>query len=307
MDLDQLATFDRVVREGSFSRAALALGIGQPAVSSRIHALEAAVGGALLGRGRRLTLTALGEGFLPYARRAIETLHEGMEAGRLTKAGARGRVRLGALGSLAGGLVGPALAELIRTQPEVECGLKAADHEVLVEMLLDGIVELALVTWPCSESLLVELTPLLVIHEPVVLVASPRHELASRRGPVTRDELAARARPLLRLRWWQTHPPEITRLAQRSGTSVEVPMETARHLVLNGVGVGFFTRTYVANELERGELVEVRVRTLPRLYRDSALVRRARGGPLSPTAAILVEAIRTQARRLRLLAKTPFA
>jgi len=37
MELDQLVAFERVVREGSFSRAAIALGIGQPAVSSRIQ------------------------------------------------------------------------------------------------------------------------------------------------------------------------------------------------------------------------------------------------------------------------------
>jgi hypothetical protein len=38
---------ERVVRENSFTRAALSLGIGQPAVSARIHALEAAIGGPL--------------------------------------------------------------------------------------------------------------------------------------------------------------------------------------------------------------------------------------------------------------------
>jgi DNA-binding transcriptional LysR family regulator len=68
MQLEQLVAFDRVAREGSFSRAALALGLGQPAVSSRILALEDAVGGALFLRGRAIRLTALGESFLPYAR-----------------------------------------------------------------------------------------------------------------------------------------------------------------------------------------------------------------------------------------------
>jgi DNA-binding transcriptional LysR family regulator len=299
MDLDQLTTFDRVVREGSFSRAALALGVGQPAVSARIQALEEAVGGALLVRGRRLTLTALGDGFLPYARRAIEMLQAGVEGAHLTKAGSRGRLKLGALGSLAGGLVGPALEEFIRTRPDVECRLRAADHEVLIEMLLDGVVELALVTWPCSEALVAELTPLLVLHEPVLLVASPRHALAQRKR-VTREELARNARPLLRLRWWQTHPPEITRLAQLSGTTFEVPMETARHLVVHGVGVGFFTRTYVAAELARKELVEIKVRGLPPFFRDCALVRHARNTPLSPASADFVEVLGAQVRRLHL-------
>ena len=60
MDVDQLTAFQRVVREGSFTRAALSLGIGHPAVSARIQALEAVVGGPLFTRGRRIALTALG-------------------------------------------------------------------------------------------------------------------------------------------------------------------------------------------------------------------------------------------------------
>src|SRR3982751_957827 len=99
MQLDQLVAFDRIAREGTFSRAAMALGLGQPAVSARILALEDAVGGTLFVRGRTLRLTALGESFLPFARRALEVLPEGVEASRLAQIGERGSVRIGVLGS----------------------------------------------------------------------------------------------------------------------------------------------------------------------------------------------------------------
>jgi DNA-binding transcriptional LysR family regulator len=231
-------------------------------------------------------------------------LDEGVTAARLSHSGKRGRIRLGALGSLAGGLLGPALAEFVPAHPEVECSVKSADHEILVELLLDGIVELALITWPCSPALALQLTPLVMLHEPVVLVAHPKHPLARRRL-VAHADLVRLARPLLRLRWWQTHHPEITRLAQLSGTVVEVPMETARHLVLNGVGAGFFTRTCIADELARRSLREVRVAALPQIFRDSALVRRTGPAPLPPATADLVAAIRAHARRLGLLAAPP--
>ena len=297
MELDQLVAFERVVREGSFSRAAIVLGIGQPAVSTRIQGLEDGLGGILFTRGRRIRLTTLGESFLPYARRALDVLREGVEVSRLSQTGQRGKIRLGALGSLAAGLVGPALAKFILTHPNVDCALRSNDHEVLVELLLDGIIELALIAWPCTEAVQAELTPLFIFHEPVLLVAHPKHELA-KRGAVSQDEVARLARPLFRLRWWQRHHPKITELAERTGTSLEVSMEVARHLVTHGVGAGFFTRTYIADPLADGSITKVAVRGLGPIFRDSALVRRSRSTPLSPAAAELIQALRSQAELL---------
>ncbi|MCB9158140.1 MAG: LysR family transcriptional regulator, partial [Caldilineaceae bacterium] len=69
MDLQQLTAFDRIVRQGSFSRAARELHIAQPTISARIQALEQEVGGPLLARSNQgVKLTALGVSFLPYAR-----------------------------------------------------------------------------------------------------------------------------------------------------------------------------------------------------------------------------------------------
>lgn len=301
MDRDQLAAFDHIAREGSFTRAAISLGIGQPAVSARMRALEEQVGGALFTRGRRVALTALGESFLPFARRALEVLAEGVEAARLAQIGQRGRIRVGSLGSLASGLVGPALGAFVSAHPQVDCFVRAGDHERIVALLVDGMVDLGILIWPCTEAAAADLQPVLRFHEPVVLMARPDHPLAARPG-VTRDDLVRLGRPLFRLRWWQAHDPVILELAERTGQSVELPMETARGLALAGAGVGFFTRTYIAEDVARGALAEVVVRDLPRLYRDTALVRRRSSGPLSPAAANLVEAIRRQARTLGLLA-----
>ena len=75
-------------------------------------------------------------------------------------------------------------------------------------------------------------------------------------------------------------------------------METGRYLVLHGIGVGFFTRTYIADDLAAGALREVVVRGLKPIVRGSALVRRRRSMPLSPAAAELIQALRSQAEEL---------
>jgi DNA-binding transcriptional LysR family regulator len=299
MDFDQLTAFDRVAREGSFSRAATALGLGQPAISARIAALESAVGGQLFTRGRRIALTAVGESFLPHARRLLELLGEGLESARQAQGGQRGRITLGTLGSLAGGLVGPALARFLAGHPQVEVLVRASEHEGVVRHLLDGLVDLAVVAWPCTEAASAHLMPLAVFHEPVVLVTHPEHPLAVSRT-VAQADVVRLARPFLRLRWWQAPHPTLVRLAARAGVPLEVPMETARHLVIEGRAAGFFTGTYVAEDLALGKLRAVAVRDLPRIYRDSALVRRARGAPLTPAGAALVAALKAQAARLRL-------
>ena len=149
----------------------------------------------------------------------------------MAQLGGRGRVKLGSLGSLSAGLVAPALARFNRTHPSVDCMLKSADHEVLVQMLVDGIVDLGVIVWPCPESAAAELAAIFLLQEPVVLVAHPRHPLATRKSP-SREEVAQLAQPFFRLRWWPAHHPELVRLAERAGTAMEVPMEIARHLAL---------------------------------------------------------------------------
>ena len=300
MDVDQLTAFQRVVREGSFTRAALSLGLGQPAVSARIQALEAAVGGALFTRGRRIALTALGESFLPFARRATELLAEGVEAARLARTGGRGRVTLAVLGSLAAGLVAPAMAAVAAAHPGLEWLVRSSDHEAVLAMLFDGLVELGVVVWPCPEPSAAELTRLLVLREPVPLVVAPDHPL-TRRKTVSRDDVVRLARPLLRLRWWRTHHPEVTRLAERTASQVEVPWETARHLVARGAAAGFFPKTLISEDLASGRLRAVTVRDLPPLTRTTALVRARRPGPPSPATAAVIAALRDQARALGIL------
>jgi LysR family transcriptional regulator, low CO2-responsive transcriptional regulator len=297
--LDQLIAFARVAAEGSFSRAALALGIGQPAISTRISALERALGGALFHRGRRLSLTVMGEAFIPYVRRGLEILTEGAAGAQLAQEGRGGRITLATLGSLAVGLVGPALRALLRAHADVACLVKAGDHEVVLRFLLDGVVELALVAWPCAPALEPELHALFVLEEPVVLVAPRRHAL-TRRKTVSISDVTGCGAPVFRLRWWPAHHPAIDQLAEASGGALELPMETARHLVRARAGIAFFPRSFVAEDLGRGELVEIRVRDLPAISRPCALVRRLRGPALGPVALKFVDLLRAEALRIGL-------
>ncbi|HEX6765435.1 MAG TPA: LysR family transcriptional regulator [Polyangiaceae bacterium] len=299
VDSDQLLAFRHIARDGGFSRAAATLGLGQPAISARIAALEAAVGGELFVRGRKVSLTPLGETLLPYAARALDVLAEGVESARLAQTGQRGRVTLGTLGSLAAGLVTPALQAFAARHPNVECLVKAGDHEHVLSLLWDGLVELGLLAWPFGQAAAADVTALLVFSEPVVLAMHPQHRLASK-ARISRAELTRHGRPIYRLRWWPEHHSELDELVHAAGPTMELPMEIARALVLAGHGVGFFTRTLIADDLAERRLVAIEVRDLPRIIRGSALVRR-RPGPLSPAHAAFVTSLADVARGLGIL------
>ncbi len=200
MDMDQLLAFERIVREGSFSRAAWALGIAQPTISARIRALEREVGGPLFRRGRRVALTERGAGFLPHARRALAAVMDGVEAARLAHGGQRGRLAIGALRSLTGHFLAPALTRFYARFPEAECLVREGLHWEVVEQLCDGVIELGLICWPYLDPLPADMTPLLHLHEPVALVA-PRGHLLAGRPVVTRDDVVAEADPFLLLSW----------------------------------------------------------------------------------------------------------
>jgi DNA-binding transcriptional LysR family regulator len=118
---------------------------------------------------------------------------------------------------------------------------------------------------------------------------------------VSELDLVRLARPLYRLRWWPAHHPAVVRLTEEGHGVLDLPMETALHLTRSGVGAAFFTQALIADELRHGTLEQVEVRGLEPLSRESALVRRLRDAPISPTTAALVAEIRTEAETLGLL------
>lgn len=304
IDLEQLITFERIVREGSFSAAAWALDIPQPTVSARIKALEQAIGGHLFHRqGRKVFLTSLGQTFLPYAQRTIAVLSEGVEMARQADNGQRGRVTYGGLSSLSGVLIGAAVAEFHRTHPLVDLLVKGGEHESVVNWLRDRVVELGFVIYPCPESILTPMQPLLRLQERVVLAVSATHPFAGRKS-VSYDEVVEASHPFLSLRWWKTMHPTILQIASQS-ESITVSMDSARHMVRSGIGLGFFPWIYIQDELNNGVMVEVNVSDIDPITRESALVWLPRQMSRSAATDAFVQQIYLRAKQLSVTVSTP--
>ena len=301
MNIEQLLAFDRVVREGSFSRAAWALQIAQPTISARIQALEQTVGGPLFVRNNRtVTLTERGVSFLPYARQALDALQKGLDAAAAVEHGQQGELRVGVLRSLAAGFVAPAVQRFFHDYPNVSCTVEESNHWQLVEWLYDNQIELSLIAWPPIGPHIAEMTPLLHFREPVVLLAHRHHPLAQLKR-VTQEDVERLSNPFLLMRWWQVTPDPVTRLAQRARHVIDVPTDTGRYLIANGIGAGLFNRGQVMPELIANNVVEIEIVDLPPLFRTSALVRLTRNSTLSAAATHFIDSLQDQAKRLGFL------
>lgn len=219
MHSDHLLAFERIVREGSFGKAARALGITQPSISARMAALEREAGGALLERSRRgVSLTEQGRAFLPYARRVLEVMDEGLEASREAREGRRGRVTVGLLESLATGFVALAISRFRSSHPDVDVFIKAGHSDQVVEMLHDGVATLGLITGSYLDD---GLATILRFREPLVAVTHPDHPLA-RHGSVSFGEVVREAGPFFLIPWNPAFVAKVERIAHGAGTTMQV-------------------------------------------------------------------------------------
>jgi LysR family carnitine catabolism transcriptional activator len=271
MDLDQLRTFDRIVREQSFTRAAAYLNITQATASMRIRALEGLLGVTLFQRGRTVTLTDQGMTFLPFARRIIGTAQEGREALRRVE---RGRIAIASLRSLVSPLITEPLLRFQEKYPGVDVVVNEGRQAQIAAMLHERDVEMGILCWPNIDPLVVDLVPLLVMRERVPLVVAPEIAAQLPSQPTIDDVLALVPR-VISLRWWQAEPETAAALVRLARTSVELPTGPARRLAIKGQGLGFFVNSAVAEDIKAGRLVEIAPANFEPLHRDTAMVVRS--------------------------------
>lgn len=294
MDIDQLRTFDRVVRDGSFTKAAARLNVTQATVSMRIQSLENAIGAQLFVRGRQVRLTDQGLGFLPYCRRMLGTLQEAREAVRRSE---RGKVAVGSLSTMIMPMISNALVRFQKQFPATDVVIREGRHSQIAAMLHEREVDLAIICWPNLDPLLTSVEPLLIIREDAPLVASP--DLAAKIGSAaTVSQILEIAPRFLTLNWWQISPNSALSLALATPTRVELPTDPGRHLVRTGQGIGFFVRSSVQQDLADGTLVEITPRDLEPLHRDIALVVQNRSALDQPALQNFAHEIAADGRRI---------
>src|SRR4051812_8578544 len=144
MDPRRVLTFRAVAHQRSFSRAARALSLTQPAVSQQVAGLEAEVGARLLDRQPGgLRLTPAGELLLAHADAVAERLElAAVQLAELAQA-ARTRLRIGAFPTALAELVPAAVARVRDAASGAEVLVDEATTDELAERVRRGGLHLA--------------------------------------------------------------------------------------------------------------------------------------------------------------------
>lgn len=145
MEMIEVEAFVTVANIGSFTRAAAALHLSQPAISRRIELLERELGAPLYERapgGARLT--DAGRAFLPYAQQLLAAACDGTAAVRALMSEEVGTVVLALVGTLASTPLTARLQAFRRAHPQIRLTLHTARSDEVSALVRSGEAHLGL-------------------------------------------------------------------------------------------------------------------------------------------------------------------
>ena len=265
MEFPQLEAFLEAASRGSFRRAAYALYLSQPSVSSRVQTLEDEVGVALFHRtARGVRLTNMGQVFLPFAQRSMETLRRGREVLESVRQASAGILNMATARVIGTYVLPETLQKFQHLYPETNLHIKVGGSLDVLQMVVDEEVQLGLARFMQHP----DVDALHLYDEEAVLVVHPDHSFA-KTGVAAMFAVAQE--PLI---LYDPGDPGssyfqfINRVCRDAGVTPKVEMnldsvEAAKNMVQLGLGISFLPRSGVRQELESGTLTLIDVAEVP--------------------------------------------
>src|SRR5450432_2985863 len=255
IDLNQIATFVRVVESGTFTAAAAALGLPKSSVSRGVAALEDALGVRLLHRTtRKLNLTEAGRQYFQQVRTALGGLDDANSATVEMGDQPRGSIRITAPPDLGKGMFADTIATFVRRYPGIQLDVVLTGRRV---NLIEEGFDLAVRAGKLEDSSLVARK---VGGTALGLYAAPayleRRGRPKRLADLTRHEcvLHRTARGVLP---WRLTGPRGPELASVTPIITANSFQFVRELVVAGVGIGLPPEIEAEEESARHALVRL--------------------------------------------------
>jgi len=270
----RLQVFHAVAGTSSFTRAAEALHMTQPAVTHQVRQLEEELGTRLFDRANnRIALTEAGEEVRAYASRILGLYADMQESVKALTGERTGLVTLGASTTVAEYMLPELLGEFRRHFPEVRIRLRVANTDAVVAMVADSAIDLGVVEGAVEDGrLLVEECR----RDELQVVVPPDHPLAARDTvtpadllpwPILFREDGSGTRSVIE-RYLESHGIDAARLDRpfELGST-----EAIKGAVRAGTGISILSAATLEKEVQ---LALLAVRPLePRLERPYSFVR----------------------------------
>ncbi len=185
MNFRQFEIFEAVMRTGSLSEAARALGVSQPAVSKSLRLTELAAGFVLFRRTRgRLYPSPEAEALLPEVRRLSGELHGLAILLKQLREGHAGKLTIACVPSVAQCLMTPALVRLRRERPETRTESLVLPTLQVADCVARSEADFGLIHQPVDSHYL---DGEVICEAQAVCVLPRKHPLAARRTLNVRD------------------------------------------------------------------------------------------------------------------------
>jgi len=269
----RLQVFHAVAKHLSFTKAAEALFMTQPAVTFQIRQLEEHFNTRLFDRAHgRIALTPAGQVALEYAERILVMSAELDTRLKEMSGQVAGPLLIGASTTIAEFLLPQILGEFKARFPGVVPRLFVANSEAVQDRVAERALDLGFIE---GESHLPSLVSDVVCDDELQVVCAPAHPLAKLKSatPKALTEHAYISRePGSGTREVIDHylqkagvPPDTMQVVMELGSP-----EALKGLVATGLGFAIMSRATVAKETQLGQLVQVPLS--PRLHRHLAVV-----------------------------------
>ena len=289
LSLQQVRCFCATLELGSFSAAADALRVSQPAVAEQVRKLERALGADLFVRaGRGVLPTDAGHAFAEHAAESLRALEDAAGSVGEFTAMRSGGVALGTFSAPSTWRLEQVVTAFLERHPNMTVRFLSRNSSAIAERVRRGELEAGVVLLPIDDNRL-DVRPL-VRDELLYVSADPQHT----RRPATIEQLASA--PLIFYDAESADSDPIRRLlaerAQAHGLRlrprVEVEMaELALALVARGLGDTYLPVSYTHAPYFPAGLTTARF--MPALYNTFAIITRP-AARLSPgTRELLAE------------------
>nr|WP_282557167.1 MULTISPECIES: DNA-binding transcriptional regulator YeiE [Providencia] len=255
--LRQLEVFTEVLKSGSTTQASQLLALSQSAVSASLTDLEGQLGVQLFDRvGKRLVTNEHGRLLYP---KALALLEQGFEVEQLFKK-EMGAVRLAASTTIGNYMLPKILAGYRNDHPDIPLELFIGNTEEVIKAVMEFRADVGLIEGVCHSP---ELISKPWLKDELVIFAAPSNPLAEknvslkdlRDAPWILRERGSGTRDVLDQLLF-AHLPGFLILMELGNS------EAIKHAVRFGMGISCLSRRVIAEQLDNGSLVELKVSEL---------------------------------------------